>query len=368
MPTIAAATASVAAPGTPACFEERRERESGRRAAGQRHRAREHAHQRMLSEPPRDRGADDVLQRGDHDREDEEQEDQRSAAPQQRQAGGEPDRREEGVLQRHLQRRVELERLIPGNTRHRQDRGDRQAAADRRGNVHARQRRNQPPESVAEKEDDAGEGDGLNEIQLEQDGHAAGAAATQCIAGIVAAVGRASSAAAGRDSPSGADMTTGLQKNSSLSPQQVVLPSSTARHTTKREVTVVPGPGESVFSAIAPGIDFDAGAGFVDAVVATRSRAEEVARRALLRSARTDGYHDRGGSACPRGAALPDRGEPGQPGTPSSSGLHASNPDYESHVRKVAEAPGCSFSGCIEGEFRVSGRLLRFLREARAVL
>ena len=38
-------------------------------------------------------------------------EDQRTASLQQREAGREPDRREERVLQRHLQRRVELERL-----------------------------------------------------------------------------------------------------------------------------------------------------------------------------------------------------------------------------------------------------------------
>jgi hypothetical protein len=37
---------------------------------------------------------------------------------------------------------------------------------------------------------------------------------------------------------------------------------------TKREVVVVPGPGESIFSAIGAGYDFDAGAGFVDAVAA----------------------------------------------------------------------------------------------------
>jgi hypothetical protein len=60
-----------------------------------------------------------------------------------------------------------------------------------------------------------------------------------------------------------------LQKNSSLSPQQVYgYLTSTAKDMTKREVTVVPGPGESIFSAIAPGYDFDAGAGFVDAVAA----------------------------------------------------------------------------------------------------
>jgi hypothetical protein len=60
-----------------------------------------------------------------------------------------------------------------------------------------------------------------------------------------------------------------LQKNGSLLPQQVYsILSSTAKDMTKREVVVVPGPGDSQFSAIGAGYDFDAGAGFVDAVAA----------------------------------------------------------------------------------------------------
>jgi hypothetical protein len=60
-----------------------------------------------------------------------------------------------------------------------------------------------------------------------------------------------------------------LQKNGSLVPQQVYsILASTAKDMTRREVAVVPGPGNSVFSAIGSGYDFDAGAGFVDAVAA----------------------------------------------------------------------------------------------------
>jgi hypothetical protein len=60
-----------------------------------------------------------------------------------------------------------------------------------------------------------------------------------------------------------------LQKNHSLPPAQVYwILSSTAKDMTKREVQVVPGPGDSVFSQIAPGYDSDAGAGFVDAAAA----------------------------------------------------------------------------------------------------
>jgi subtilisin family serine protease len=60
-----------------------------------------------------------------------------------------------------------------------------------------------------------------------------------------------------------------LQKNSRLLPQQVYsILISTAKDMTRREVEVVPGLGESVFSAIGAGYDFDAGAGFVDAAAA----------------------------------------------------------------------------------------------------
>jgi len=60
-----------------------------------------------------------------------------------------------------------------------------------------------------------------------------------------------------------------LQKNGGLSPQQVYsILMSTAKDMVKREVTVVPGPGDSVFSPIAGGFDSDSGAGFVDAVAA----------------------------------------------------------------------------------------------------
>ena len=60
-----------------------------------------------------------------------------------------------------------------------------------------------------------------------------------------------------------------LQKNGRLTPQQVYsILMSTAKDMVKREVTVVPGPGDSVFSAIPGGFDADSGAGFVDAAAA----------------------------------------------------------------------------------------------------
>jgi len=57
-----------------------------------------------------------------------------------------------------------------------------------------------------------------------------------------------------------------LQKNGTLGPQQVYsILAATAKDITKREVAVVPGPGESVFSALPAGTDSDSGAGLVDA-------------------------------------------------------------------------------------------------------
>ncbi|MFL6548435.1 MAG: hypothetical protein ACJ8OJ_07040, partial [Povalibacter sp.] len=60
-----------------------------------------------------------------------------------------------------------------------------------------------------------------------------------------------------------------LQKNGGLAPEQVYgILSNTAEDMTKREVLVVPGPGNSVFSPLPAGFDFDSGHGFVDAAAA----------------------------------------------------------------------------------------------------
>jgi len=44
--------------------------------------------------------------------------------------------------------------------------------------------------------------------------------------------------------------------------------SDTAKDMRKREVEVVPGPGNSVFSSLPAGYDYDSGYGFVDAAAA----------------------------------------------------------------------------------------------------
>ena len=60
-----------------------------------------------------------------------------------------------------------------------------------------------------------------------------------------------------------------LQKNGGLSATTIYsILRATAEDMTKREVAVVPGPGNSVFSPLPPGFDFDSGEGFVDAAAA----------------------------------------------------------------------------------------------------
>jgi hypothetical protein len=60
-----------------------------------------------------------------------------------------------------------------------------------------------------------------------------------------------------------------LDKNAGLGASQIYgILSSTAHDMRKREVAVVPGPGDSVFSPLPAGYDFDSGFGFVDAAAA----------------------------------------------------------------------------------------------------
>jgi hypothetical protein len=60
-----------------------------------------------------------------------------------------------------------------------------------------------------------------------------------------------------------------LQKNRRLAPGQIYnILSTTAEDIIKREVAVLPGPGNSVFSVLPAGFDFDSGHGFVNAAAA----------------------------------------------------------------------------------------------------
>jgi subtilisin family serine protease len=60
-----------------------------------------------------------------------------------------------------------------------------------------------------------------------------------------------------------------LDKNAGLEPDAIYdILSATAEDITKREVLIVPGPGNSMFSPLPAGFDFDSGHGFVDAAAA----------------------------------------------------------------------------------------------------
>src|SRR5687768_13913791 len=119
----------------------------------------------MLTQRPRHRGAEHVLQHRNDQREDEEGEHQRAAAAEQCEAGRESNRREERILKRDLQRSVELQRLDAGEVENREDAGNGKAAAHRRGDVDLAEDWNKPANAIAGKEDDTSEGDGLYEIE-----------------------------------------------------------------------------------------------------------------------------------------------------------------------------------------------------------
>jgi subtilisin family serine protease len=60
-----------------------------------------------------------------------------------------------------------------------------------------------------------------------------------------------------------------LQKNGGLPPLQIYsILSSSSEDMLKREVEIIPGPGDSVFSPLPAGYDFDSGHGFVNAMTA----------------------------------------------------------------------------------------------------
>jgi subtilisin family serine protease len=60
-----------------------------------------------------------------------------------------------------------------------------------------------------------------------------------------------------------------LDKNAGLAPQQIYdILSNTAQDIRKRELLNVPGPGDSTYSPLPAGFDFDSGHGFVDAEAA----------------------------------------------------------------------------------------------------
>ncbi len=165
MPTIAAATASVAAAGTPAASN------SG-------------ANARPVAGPPvsvTDPASTPIngccpsaiatpapitfCMNAMHGREQEEDDHRRTTDAQQRHACAEPDGREERDHQRRLQRRVELDRIPEVGPIERQEDRDEQPADDRRGDVVFGERRDDAADEISCEQHHAREGDGLNQVQ-----------------------------------------------------------------------------------------------------------------------------------------------------------------------------------------------------------
>jgi hypothetical protein len=102
MPAIAIASAIDPAPAMPACSNSGAKARPGRRAAGERDGSGEDAEQRWQVECSGDQDAEHVLRDGEDRRDHEQQHHLRTAGAQQRQAGSEPDAREERDHQRAL--------------------------------------------------------------------------------------------------------------------------------------------------------------------------------------------------------------------------------------------------------------------------
>ena len=94
--------------------------------------------------------------------------DERSADAQQREARAEADGGEKRVLQRRLQRRVEGDGREAALVRDAEDGGDQQAADDWRRDVVPAEQRDPPLDAVADEQHDAGDREGLNQIEREQ--------------------------------------------------------------------------------------------------------------------------------------------------------------------------------------------------------
>ncbi len=156
--------ATLAAPGHTRFLEERREREACGRSTRQRHRPGQHAKQRRLPQPGRDRRADDVLEDGNDRREEKEAKHERTAQAEQLQAGGETDRREKRVLERGSQRDVEADELHPVVLGNRDDDRDEKSANNGCRKVEAGEERDGPSQAVAEEENEPRGGYGIDYV------------------------------------------------------------------------------------------------------------------------------------------------------------------------------------------------------------
>ena len=146
-------------------FEQRREGEAGGRPAGQRHRAGEHAHQRMLAEGVARADADDVLQRPRA----------RCESRKKTSTCGPPTRSSDRLAPKPIVvknaiisgacsvvSKVTSGHAAPSSTADQRPH-DQQPADHRRRHVVAREQRHGALDAVADEQDDAGEGERLDE-------------------------------------------------------------------------------------------------------------------------------------------------------------------------------------------------------------
>jgi hypothetical protein len=146
-------------------LERRRERQSCGRTAGERDRARKHAHERMLTECDGDARADDVLHERHAGREKKEDDDRSAADAQQRNACAEANRREERDLHRRLQRRIKSQRIPEVGAVDREQDRDEQSTHYWSRDVVGGKRRNDTPDEIAREQHHARKRDGLNQVQ-----------------------------------------------------------------------------------------------------------------------------------------------------------------------------------------------------------
>jgi hypothetical protein len=148
-------------------LERRCEGEAGRRAAGQRGGAGQHAEHRMQVEQPRHGDAHQVLHHREERGQQQEQHHRPTAGLEQAEAGVDADRGEERDHQRRLQRGVQLEQRRFACVRPPCRQCHQQAADHRFRQVVAAQHRDGAAQRVAGEQRKAGEGHGLDDIQLD---------------------------------------------------------------------------------------------------------------------------------------------------------------------------------------------------------
>ncbi len=149
-------------------LEDRGKGEPGGGPADQGHRAGHHAEQRVLLEAGGDRHAGEVLHQAEGGREDEEHQHLEPAGPEQGQAGAHSYRSEEGDAEGGLKRGVQLKVEDPVVQQQDQE-GKEKAAEDGGRDVEGIEPANPLPQLDAGEVDQRGQGEGLQQIELELD-------------------------------------------------------------------------------------------------------------------------------------------------------------------------------------------------------